>query len=263
MDWMEVNGVTLRYVVSGEGKENLILVHELGGALESWDDVLPILEKKFRVLRYDQRGFGLSEKSKGTLDINDMTGDIAGLTAGVGMDGPCHVAGTAMGAGIAMAYAMHYPERVKRLVLTSPATGTTADRAQQYQDRAKLVEESGMRASVEASLGRSYPDIFRKDPAKFAKYRCRWLANDPYGFASINRMLGSINLTEEGDKVTCPTLVVGGQHDAVRPPETAKAVANSIPGSQYVLAETGHFMAVQTPELFLQLALPFLRGERS
>ena len=146
-------------------------------------------------------------------------------------------------------------------MLTSPATGTTADRAQQYQDRAKLVEESGMRASVEASLARSYPDIFRKDAAKFAKYRCRWLANDPYGFASINRMLGSINLTEEGDKVTCPTLVIGGLHDAVRPPETAKAVADSIPGSAICrLAETGHFMAVQTPELFLELALPFSAG---
>jgi 3-oxoadipate enol-lactonase len=260
MNWMEVNGVALRYAVTGGGAKNLVLVHELGGALESWDDVLPALEKEYRVLRYDQRGFGLSEKSKGTLDIDDMTGDIAALTSAVGMNGPCHVAGTAMGAGIAMAYAMAYPERVDRLVLTSPATGTTADRRAQYEDRAKLVEESGMRASVEASLGRSYPDIFRKDAAKFAKYRCRWLANDPYGFASINRMLGTINLTEEGDRVTCPTLVIGGIHDAVRPPETAKAVADSIPGATYVEAETGHFMAVQTPELFLELVQPFLRG---
>ena len=251
MEWMEVNGVALRYMVSGSGDKNLILVHELGGALESWNDVLPVLEKEFRVLRYDQRGFGLSEKSKGSLDINDMTSDIAGLTAAVGMDGPCFVVGTAMGAGIAMAYSMHYPERVARQVLTSPATGTTADRAQQYEERAKLVEES---------LARSYPDIFRKDPAKFARYRARWLANDPYGFASINRMLGSINLNPEGDKVKCPTLVIGGIHDAVRPPETAKAVADSIPGSEYVEAETGHFMAVQPPELFLELALPFLRG---
>lgn len=257
-EWMEVNGIALRYAVSGNGEKNLVLVHELGGALESWNDVLPALEKEFRVLRYDQRGFGLSEKWKGTLDINDMTGDIAALTAAVGMDGPCRVAGTAMGGGIAMAYAMHYPERVERMVLTSPATGTTADRAQQYEERARLVEENGMRASVEASLARSYPDIFRKDPAKFARYRSRWLANDPYGFASINRMLGNINLNEEGDKVTCPTLVIGGTHDAVRPPETAVAVAEAIPGSRYVEAETGHFMAVQTPELFLELALPFL-----
>lgn len=260
MNWMEVNGVALRYAVSGSGDDTLVLVHELGGALESWDDVLPALEAEYRVVRYDQRGFGLSEKWKGTLDINDMTGDIAALLDALDITGPCHVAGTAMGAGIAMAYAMQYPARVKRLVLTSPATGTTADRRQQYQDRAKLVEESGMRASVEASLARSYPDIFRGDADKFATYRCRWLANDPYGFASINRMLGNINLTEEGDKVKCPTLVVGGIHDAVRPPETAQAVADSIPGSRYIEAETGHFMAVQTPALFLELVQPFLRG---
>ena len=37
MEWMEVNGVALRYMVSGSGDKNLILVHELGGALESWN----------------------------------------------------------------------------------------------------------------------------------------------------------------------------------------------------------------------------------
>ena len=61
MEWMEVNGVALRYAVSGGGDKDLVLVHELGGALESWNDVLPALEKEFRVLRYDQRGFGLGE----------------------------------------------------------------------------------------------------------------------------------------------------------------------------------------------------------
>ena len=260
MPWMEANGVALRYELSGDGPKTLILVHELGGALESWNDVLPTLEKEFRVLRYDQRGFGLSEKAKGTLDIHDMTGDLAALCDALGITGACHVAGTAMGAGIAMSYAIHHPDRVKRLVLTSPATGTSENRAQQYEERARLVEDAGMRASVEASLGRSYPNIFRKDAGKFATYRCRWLANDPQGFAAINRMLGNINLNADGDKVTCPTLVVGGIHDAAPPPETAKAVADAIPGAQYVEAETGHFMAVQTPELFLELALPFLRS---
>ena len=44
MPWMEANGVALRYELSGEGPETLILVHELGGALESWNDVLPTLD---------------------------------------------------------------------------------------------------------------------------------------------------------------------------------------------------------------------------
>lgn len=261
MDWMEVNGVALRYELSGMGKDTLILVHELGGALESWDDVLPALRKEYRVLRYDQRGFGLSEKAKGTLRVEDMAGDIAALTSALGIDGPCHVAGTAMGAGIAVAYAIFRPERVKRLVLTSPATGVAADRRAQLEERAKLVESQGMRASVDASLGRSFPDRYRGDAARFATYRCRWLANDPYGFASINRMLATMDIEGRFGDVKCPTLVIGGEHDHVRPPAAIEPIAKAIPGARYVLADTGHFMAVQTPELFLELVQPFLRGD--
>ena len=93
MPWMEANGVALRYELSGDGPETLILIHELGGALESWNDVLPTLEKEFLILRYDQRGFGLSEKAKGTLDIHYMTRDLAALCDALGIAGPCLVAG--------------------------------------------------------------------------------------------------------------------------------------------------------------------------
>ena len=48
---------SLRYELSGSGKETLVLMHEAGGCLESYEDTLPALEKEFRVLRYDQRGF--------------------------------------------------------------------------------------------------------------------------------------------------------------------------------------------------------------
>ena len=86
MKWIEANGVSLRYELSGAGDDTLVLVHELGGSLESWDDVLPEFQKHFRVLRYDQRGFGLSEKVKGPLDLNDMAADIAGLLDALALD---------------------------------------------------------------------------------------------------------------------------------------------------------------------------------
>ncbi len=62
MPWIEANGASLRYELGGSGKETLVLMHEAGGCLESYEDTLPQLEKEFRVLRYDQRGFGFSEK---------------------------------------------------------------------------------------------------------------------------------------------------------------------------------------------------------
>jgi len=62
MEWVETNGVVLRYELSGAGRVPLLLIHELGGSLEFWDPVLPAFQQAFRVLRYDLRGFGMSEK---------------------------------------------------------------------------------------------------------------------------------------------------------------------------------------------------------
>ena len=61
MNFIEVNGTALRYELSGAGAITLVLIHEMGGTLESWDFVLPMLSPKRRVLRYDTRGAGLSE----------------------------------------------------------------------------------------------------------------------------------------------------------------------------------------------------------
>jgi 3-oxoadipate enol-lactonase len=260
MDWLDVNGAALRYDLSGQGTETVVLVHELGGALESWDDVVPPLGREFRVLRYDQRGFGLSEKMRGTLDVDDMADDIAGLLTGLGIGGPCHMVGTAMGAGIAVNMTLRHPDRVARLVLTSPATGTSGDRRAQLQERAEMVEKGGMRIAAEASLARSYPENLRGDRARFETYRCRWIANDPFGFAAINRMLGEMDLNSRFGEIGCETLVIAGEHDLVRPAAAIEKIAGAIPNARYVLADTGHFMAVQTPELFLELVTPFLKG---
>lgn len=62
MDWIEVNGTCLRYELSGTGDKVLVLVHEMGGTLDSWDQVMPMLSPGRRILRHDWRGAGMSEK---------------------------------------------------------------------------------------------------------------------------------------------------------------------------------------------------------
>ncbi|HYP11823.1 MAG TPA: alpha/beta fold hydrolase [Xanthobacteraceae bacterium] len=59
--FVDANGVSLHYALAGAGR-SVVLLHELGGTLNSWDGVVPRLAEHFRVLRYDQRGAGLSEK---------------------------------------------------------------------------------------------------------------------------------------------------------------------------------------------------------
>jgi 3-oxoadipate enol-lactonase len=257
MEWIETNGVVLRYELSGTGRMPLLLIHELGGSLEFWDPLLPALQPAFRVLRYDLRGFGMSEKVK-TLRLDDMLGDIVGLLEALAIREPCHVVGPALGGGIALAFAATHPASVRRLVVSSPATGVPPERRAQSLQRAEAVAGGGMRVAVEQSLDRSYPQRFRGNRARFEQYRRRWLANDPEGFAAINRMLTEMDLTQQYARITAPTLVIGCTYDTIRPPQEVEVIARCIPGARYVEAASGHFMPHQTPELFLETALPFL-----
>jgi 3-oxoadipate enol-lactonase len=260
MEWLETNGVVLRYDLSGTGRVPLVLIHELGGSLEFWEPVLPAFQQGFRVLRYDLRGFGMSERVK-TLHLDDLLGDLVGMLEALAITDPCCVIGPALGGGIALAFTAKHPTRVRRLVVSSPATGIAAERRAQSIQRAEAVERGGMRVAVEQSLSRSYPERFRGDLQRFEQYRRRWLANDPEGFAAINRMLTEMDLSQQYSRIACPTLVIGCTYDTIRPPPGVKAIAQQIPGAQYVEVPSGHFMPHQTPELFVETALPFIEKD--
>src|ERR1700726_1632105 len=128
MDFVDLNGLTLRYELSGKGDRTLVLVHEMGGSLESWDDVAPRFAESRRVLRYDCRGAGLSQKVRGELHIDTMADDIAALLDHVGIKGKVALAGTAVGGAIALHFAARYPKRTSGVVVGSPATGIEPDR---------------------------------------------------------------------------------------------------------------------------------------
>lgn len=260
MEWIEISGVVLRYELSGAGSVPLLLIHELGGSLELWDQVLPTLQKEFRVLRFDLRGSGMSEKAT-PFQLDKLLGDIDGLLNALALVEPCHVIGPAFGAGIALAFAAQYPVRVRCLVVSSPATGIQPERRAQVLQRAETIEREGMRAVVEQSLARSYPERFRGDQERFEQYRRRWLTNDPEGFAGISRMLAEVDLTQQYARIRCPTLLIGCTYDSLRPPHEVERIAHQIAGARYVEVASGHFLPYQTPELFLETVLPFLRGQ--
>jgi len=261
MPWIEANGVSLRYELSGTGSKTLVLMHEAGGCLESFEDALPGLEKDFRVLRYDQRGFGFSEKVR-ELDFETVVADLAGLLDALNITTPVHVAGCAMGADYAVGFAARHPARVAKLVLASANIDSNAQRGAQSVERAALVEREGIRAAMDASHERSYPENLRAlDRERFRRYQARWVCNTPASFTAAARMMLGVDLTPEYAKIQAPTLVIGARHDTQRPPEKAQRVANAIANSRYVLADTGHFMNVETPQLFVDTVLPFLKSK--
>lgn len=260
MPWIEANDASLRYALSGSGAEVLVLVHEAGGCLESYEEAAGALERAFRVLRYDQRGFGFSEKVR-ALAFPGVLADLAGLLDALAIAAPVHLAGCAMGADFAAGFAAHHPGRVARLMLASPLSGSNAGRSAPTLERAALVEREGVRAAMQASHERSYPENLRAlDRERFRRYQARWVCNTPASFVAQARMMSDLDLASDYARIRCPTLVIGAQHDALRPPAMAKKVAEAIAGAQYLLADTGHFMNVQTPQLFADTALAFFRG---
>src|SRR5882672_6928300 len=197
MDFIEAGGVGLRYELSGKGDRTLVLVHEMGGSLESWDDVAPRLAETRRVLRYDTRGAGMSQKVRGELGIDTMAGDIAALLDNIGIAGKVALAGVAVGGAIALHFAARYPERTSAVAVGSPATGIEPDRRAAVLERVARIEAAGMAFAVEDSMRNGYPPELRGDIKRFERYRGRWLGNDPLSYATIYRMLAATDMQDE------------------------------------------------------------------
>jgi 3-oxoadipate enol-lactonase len=249
MHFIEANGVGLRYELSGRGDRTVVLIHEMGGSLESWDQVAPVLAAGRRVLRYDTRGAGLSEKVRGALSIDTMVDDLAALLDALQITGRVALAGIAVGGAIALHAAARIPQRISAVVVGSPATGIALDRRAAVLARVERIEREGMRIAVEDSMANGYAPELRSDTARFAAFRARWLGNDPASFAAIYRMLAAMDLQPELPRIACPVLVLGGSLDRVRPPAMVEPIAHAIPGARYQVLDTGHYMSVATPEL--------------
>jgi len=260
MKWADVNGAALRYDVSGAGPP-LVLLHEMGGTLESWNDVVPLLPGR-RVLRMDLRGAGLSQKIWGTADIDDFVRDLGALIDLAELPGPVAMAGVAVGAAIGLRFAARNPSRVAAFVAMAPATGLPPDRVAATLELADRFEREGVRSRILERIDHSFPACYRTDSARFAAFVGRACANDPRSYAAIHRMLAGMNLDDDLPRIACPTLVLAGATDQTRPAAVVRKVAEQIPGTVFREIASGHVMPMLTPELVAHEINQFLDGDK-
>src|SRR5438105_15723910 len=105
----EVNGASLWYRITGEG-EPVVQLHGCGFGHHNFEPVTPSLAERFRVVDFDQRGFGLSDRLLQRYDMEVWADDAAGLMDVLGIE-RAHIHGTSMGGTIAIVFAGKYPER--------------------------------------------------------------------------------------------------------------------------------------------------------
>ena len=252
--------VKLRYTVDGTSGPSLVLLHELGGSMDSWDNVVPAFAKDFRVLRYDLRGAGQSEVPPNEYTVeNGHLPDLLDLLKATGLKPPYHFVGAAAGSLVATAFALKYPEQTASVTLMAAALGMSDPvRAQAFRDRSKLAMEKGMAVVTDTALNNSYPEIVRHDKARFERFRETMLKSDPRGWAYCNYALIGSNLEQRLGELKVPVQFLAGKHDALRTPELVKELADKVKGARFEVIDSGHFMHVQTPALVAGKLRPWI-----
>ena len=253
----QLGSARINYEFAGAARPCLVLLHEISGTLETWAQVAPAFERRFRVLRYDQRGAGQSSRIEGAFSIDSHIEDLHELLDHLGVGDRCHIAGVAIGAALAVRFARLNPDRVGSLVLACPAPGVDAKRIGYLEQRAAAVERDGMIATAEASLANSYPLEVRRDQTAFQAYRTRFLANDPKSYAAINRAFARFDTVPDLPAIDCPTLVLAGSHDRLRPPAFVRGVAERISRARYDEIDSGHIMPLQAPVALIAAVTAF------
>lgn len=249
-----VEGGKIAYETCGSGPKAIVLLHD--GILHSaaFDDVWPRLCERFRVVRYDRRGYGASPAATAPYA---PAADLEALMKTVGIE-HATIVGSSSGAGAAVDFALARPEAVDGLVLVGPwVSGYDAsfgflartlkllvlfklgniDGA--VKDRYILTKHADAERARVAALLRAYPGNVtagtKEQPLAIAKPR-----------------LGEIRK---------PTLIVVGEIDIKDVQEQAKALEAAIPGARRMVAPGGHLLYLEQPKAFAELVGGFVDKE--
>lgn len=248
------------YSVTGSG-EPVVLVNSLGTVREMWSPQVEPLSKRFQVVRFDARGHGPTPSPLGDWTVDDLADDIVDLLDGLGVE-RAHIVGISLGGATAMRLAVRNPDRVDRLVLASaaPRFGTP----EVWRERAATVLDSGTAAIAEATMDRWFSRAFQAErPEVVARFREAFEACDTGGYVSCCGVLERLDLSEQVDRITAPTLVAGGGDDPSTTAADAEALAARIPGARLRTYERArHLLTAEAAGPFNSNLLEFLE-ERS
>jgi pimeloyl-ACP methyl ester carboxylesterase len=235
------------YLVEGSGTP-VLLVHGVGSHLETWDGVAAVLSRKFKVVRYDLRGHGISSKVPGPYSLDMFAGDAVGLLDHLGI-ARTHVAGHSLGGMIAITLAARHALRVDRLAVLSSAAGRTDEERQKVMERIALIAHAIPGDHFKNSLSRWFTDEFRDaNPELMEAYAARNKENDPACYAAAYTVLATGDVEPDLPRVKAPTLIVTGEHDLGSNPRMARFIHAGITHSELrILPRLRHSILIEAP----------------
>ena len=259
---LETNGARIYYEADGSG-DPVVMVHAGVADLRMWDDQVSALRDSYRVIRYDTRGFGVTETD--AVEFSNRA-DIAALLDHLG-ETSAHVVGLSRGGRIALDFAIEHPDRVRSLVVAAGGIGG-------YESP----DDAPMEAFEEAER---YEEA--KDWAALADWETAYWADgpgqpadrvDPDVRAKVHDWILTTYLAEKeaGEpqqldppavgrlgELRAPLLVMLGTLDDPGTSESMRHLADAVPGARLEIFEgSAHMLNLEQPERFNALLLEFL-----
>ena len=263
--YADVNGAKLYYEVVGEGRP-LVFLHAGIANMHMWDDQARAFRDRYRVIRFDHRGFGQSSAPAGPASIAD---DVYGMLTFLNVD-QAYVVGCSMGGGAALDFTLAHPEMVDGLVLVGPGVSGAPF---EDDDATKALEEEMVAAANVGDFDkanelemREWVDGVGRTPDQVnPSFRAK--------ASAMNRALydhhDELNAIEwqradppaypRLESVTTPTLVIVGDRDLSGIQQAVDALAARIPGARkVVMHDTAHLQSMELPDQFNQILGDFL-----
>jgi 3-oxoadipate enol-lactonase len=248
---------SIHYELAGADQSPLlVLSHALGTDLRLWDLQTELLQRSFRILRYDSRGHGQSSANRGPYSISMLAADVLTLLDELGV-ARAHFCGVSMGGLVGQYLAAYHPERIGKLILSNTAAkiGTHA----KYDRRIQEVTNSGMPAVVHEVLQGWFSDRFRgMQPAIVAALADTLRQTSPEGYIGCCQAIRDADLREEVERIKAPTLIVAGTEDQATTLAASEFLHQKIQGSQLVALESAHLCCTEAAAEFTDHVNRFL-----
>jgi 3-oxoadipate enol-lactonase len=250
---VEVGGIGLEVEDTGGDLPVVCFSHGLLWSHRMYAPQIAALRERYRCVAWDHRGQGASDVPGRIVTIEEVTADAIRLIERLEV-APVHFVGLSMGGFVGMRIAARRPDLVRSLSLL----GTAAD----PEPRAHLPRYRvlGLAARLFGVSGPLADRVLRimvarsllEDPAlapRVAELRAMLMENGRSVVKAVNGVLEREGIEDEVARIRCPTLVVRGTEDAAIARERARAVADAIPGAEWVEVEgAGHTSTLEQPE---------------
>jgi 3-oxoadipate enol-lactonase/4-carboxymuconolactone decarboxylase len=240
----------------------IVLGPSLGTTTALWDGVVGALDARYRVLRFDLPGHGISPATTERFSVGELAASVLAAVDAAG-GGSFHYAGVSLGGAIGLELALRHPDRV--LTLAVICSGAKIGTAEAWHERAAQIRASGTPSQVRGSSERWFaPGFLQRDPSAGSRALETLMDVDDESYALACEALAGFDVRDAVPGIRVPTLCVSGELDGPTPVALLAELAAAIPGARHeTIPGVAHLPAYERPDLVAALLLDLIGGTRT